>query len=235
MSKQRNNYSPKSKKGYVYILTNRSFPEDLLKIGQTTHTPEKRAWNLYEKHTGVPEKFNVSYKKYVSNCELAEEIAHKRLDNYRLNQYREFFKLPLDQAIKTLEKVVHQIEELYNYQAKSEPALQMFEVESLDDLTSKYTPKPALEEAIERSSQGEFITYDIAKEIIDRHKVGLAAKEKEPAFKRQFSMKKNIFTQEYLYGDMNRYDDKGIPVSWILVIILWTFLIIMVFLVYIFD
>ncbi len=60
----------------------------------------------------------------------------------------------------------------------------MFEVKDLDDLTSKYTPKPALEEAVELSKQGKFITYDIAKEIIDRHKVELAAKVKrELAFR----------------------------------------------------
>ena len=241
MSKQRDNYYPKSKKGYVYILTNPLYPENLLKIGQTTHTPEKRAWDLYEKHSGVPGKFNVSYKKYTSDCVLAEKNAHKRLDKYRTNEYREFFKLPLEQAIIILDQIVTEIEEFNNYREKnikSAPhadGLEMFEVRALDDLTSKYTPKPALEEAVELSKQGKFITFDIAKEIIIRHRKELAAKEKETALKRQFPTQKNIFTQEYLYGDMNRYDDKGIPASWILVIILWAFLIIMIFLVYIFD
>jgi len=101
-----------SKKGFVYILTNPLFPKDLLKIGMTTRTPEQRASEIYEKHTGVPERFVVAYKKMVGNCELAEEIAHNRLVNFRTNEYREFFKIHIDEATKIIDKVCKEVDKI---------------------------------------------------------------------------------------------------------------------------
>lgn len=80
-----------SKKGYVYILINEFYQEDLLKIGMTTRSPEIRSYELYDKHSGVPGKFKVIYKKRVEDCEFAEALIHKNLGEYRVNDYREFF------------------------------------------------------------------------------------------------------------------------------------------------
>jgi hypothetical protein len=100
--------------GVLYILTNPAFSDDLLKIGMSTRSAKKRAWELYENSTGVPIQFEVVYEKHVSNCEAAEEVMHKRLSNYRYNIYREFFKVSLNEAKKIIDCVVHEMEELYS-------------------------------------------------------------------------------------------------------------------------
>jgi hypothetical protein len=90
-------------KGYIYILTNSAYAEDLLKIGMTIRTPEERAMELYK--TGVPAPFIVSYKRSVANCNSAENAIHKRLQNFRINSDREFFKISLDNAKMILDEV----------------------------------------------------------------------------------------------------------------------------------
>ncbi len=90
--------------GYVYILTNPCLPPDLLKIGQTTRTPEERAREI-SRGTGVPAPYNVAYCVAVSRCYEAERAIHKRLHRYRYNRGREFFSLPLDQAKRIVDEV----------------------------------------------------------------------------------------------------------------------------------
>jgi hypothetical protein len=99
-----------SKKGFVYILLNPSFI-DIIKIGKTTRTSEERAKELYQKgKTSIPTKFVVAYENEVSDCDLVESIVHKKLGKYSLNPDREFFNLPLKQAIKTIEGVIADLE-----------------------------------------------------------------------------------------------------------------------------
>jgi hypothetical protein len=102
-----------SKKGYVYILSNPLFRSTLLKIGMTTRTPEQRAMEMYEGHTGVPNNFTVEFKKEVANCEFAEEVIHHRLDNFRVNEYREFFEINIEEAKKIINEVCKDVEKIF--------------------------------------------------------------------------------------------------------------------------
>lgn len=90
-------------KGYIYILINPSLEKDLLKIGRTTRKPEERASELCT--TGVPAQFYVAYDEEVEDCHLAESLLHQKLANYRYDQRREFFKLPLKTAIEIVRQV----------------------------------------------------------------------------------------------------------------------------------
>lgn len=83
--------------GYIYILTNPTFSKDMLKIGKTTRTVEKRVKEL-SAGTGVPTSFEVAYKVKVPNCHKAEKKIHKKLDSYRNSENREFFQMPLEKA-----------------------------------------------------------------------------------------------------------------------------------------
>lgn len=114
------------KQGFVYILSNDFLKENLLKIGMTTRTPEDRARELYETHTGVPGKFEVIYHKEVENCEFAEDLIHRNLSQYRVNEYREFFNIPLQVAIKIIEDVCQDINDIAQkkYQPKIQPVRQ---------------------------------------------------------------------------------------------------------------
>lgn len=91
--------------GCVYILKNPAMP-DLIKIGYTNRTAEVRARELYEGMNGVPKPFVVVH---INDCEEPQEleaIVHERLARYRINDNREFFRYPADDAYQVL-KVLH--------------------------------------------------------------------------------------------------------------------------------
>ncbi|GMR19602.1 MAG: hypothetical protein BMS9Abin36_0197 [Gammaproteobacteria bacterium] len=96
------------KEGYVYILINPALRRDYLKIGMTSRSPEIRAQEI-SKGTGIPAEFHVAYEICVPDCAIAEDIVHNRLDKYRLNDNREFFVMPLKEAINELEDALEDI------------------------------------------------------------------------------------------------------------------------------
>ena len=93
--------------GYIYILYNPTLRANLYKIGVTKRNPEIRARELSAK-TGVADKFEVVYKELVSDCEVVETLIHNRLDEFRWNRNREFFELPLEDAIRRVRDIVQE-------------------------------------------------------------------------------------------------------------------------------
>jgi hypothetical protein len=89
--------------GYIYILKNSAYIADLVKIGCTKKGANIRAKELYT--TGVPEPFHVVYIEDVTDYRKVEKMIHKSLDNYRYNKQREFFKLPIQEAILKVQEV----------------------------------------------------------------------------------------------------------------------------------
>ena len=96
------------KNGWIYILNNPSLPENLIKIGKTSRTPELRAKEL-SVPTGIPSEYKIVYKTEVPDCDLVEMIIHKELDNHRHTDNREFFSVPIKKAIKIVEIVIKHI------------------------------------------------------------------------------------------------------------------------------
>ncbi|MGO7306901.1 GIY-YIG nuclease family protein [Rhizobium ruizarguesonis] len=94
--------------GYIYILFNRAFQNDQYKIGMTTKTGEERAREL-SAATGIPRDFEVLYELLVIDCKRAEQLLHDKLRRYRSAGNREFFQIPLKEAIKALEGVADEI------------------------------------------------------------------------------------------------------------------------------
>ena len=90
-------------KGYIYILTNKSFP-DFIKIGSTMRDPRIRANELTG--TGVPFPYEVEYKIATKNCEILEKKVHTILEKKRVDIEREFFKCSVDEAKKIINEVV---------------------------------------------------------------------------------------------------------------------------------
>jgi hypothetical protein len=88
--------------GFVYILLNPSFP-DQIKIGRTEKGAELRAKQLQT--TGVPTPFILIYDELVSECEMVEHILHVRFAAYRTSADREFFRIPIREAIRVLQEV----------------------------------------------------------------------------------------------------------------------------------
>lgn len=84
--------------GVIYVMINQTMP-NIVKIGKTTRASEERAAEL-SSTTGVPTKFLVAYEVLVSDCDAAEQDIHNRLANFRVNEDREFFSMPLKTAIQ---------------------------------------------------------------------------------------------------------------------------------------
>lgn len=94
-------------KGSIYILKNPAFREtNLLKIGRTERTVEKRARELFT--TGLPDPFHVIYEQDVPECVLAENLVHEELKDYRYRKEREFFVLPAHEAITIVQRVIQE-------------------------------------------------------------------------------------------------------------------------------
>lgn len=103
--------------GYVYVLGNETYIENLYKVGMTTRTPEERALEL-SKLTGTPVPFEVVYARRLSNVAQSESWVHRKLRQYRYSSKREFFKCDLE----TIKSVVDNCDEsrLFEDDKKSE-------------------------------------------------------------------------------------------------------------------
>ncbi|GAA4561180.1 GIY-YIG nuclease family protein [Planotetraspora kaengkrachanensis] len=88
--------TPQHKIGFVYVLTNKAMP-DIVKVGFSSWLPEDRARDLYT--SGVPAPFEVAFRTATSWPEAVERRAHELLSVDRPNPRREFFTVPVDQAI----------------------------------------------------------------------------------------------------------------------------------------
>jgi hypothetical protein len=95
-------------KGYIYVLINPSI-QNVVKIGMTTRDPENRVAEL-SNATGVATPFILVYKEYFENCHLAEKQLHTILEqrNYRVSNNREFFTIPVHEAIKLIQHIKSQ-------------------------------------------------------------------------------------------------------------------------------
>jgi len=93
--------------GYVYILINPSL-KGLLKIGRTKRYSEERAKEI-STATGVPTEFVVAYEQRFADCDIAEARVHQRLHAYRVSGNREFFRLPLKDAIQVILEVAEEL------------------------------------------------------------------------------------------------------------------------------
>ena len=96
--------------GWVYIMINAFYEQDVIKLVLLEETPEIRARQLSE-GTEIPSEFKVAYKRQVYDCETVEGLVHEALHKYRMtgrrnDRSREFFKLPVHNAIDAMSKIV---------------------------------------------------------------------------------------------------------------------------------
>lgn len=85
--------------GFVYIMINPAM-RGMVKIGRTKHASKARAQHLGT--TGVPDDFIVVYDELVTDYELVERRVHQRFADYRYRPGREFFQIPVREAIRGL-------------------------------------------------------------------------------------------------------------------------------------
>ena len=100
------------KQGYdswVYVMSNPSLSDGTLKIGVTHGHPDVRAKEL-STPTSIPEPFKVEYGFNCYGGDDLEKEVFKKLQKYRINPKREFFKISLEEA----KKVIEELGERYN-------------------------------------------------------------------------------------------------------------------------
>jgi hypothetical protein len=89
-----------NKEQYVYVMSNPSFPEDMLKIGWTREHPNIRANDLHT--SGVPTPFIVEFVIITPEGSKVEKIIHNYIKTYRVNSNREFFKISKEELTRIL-------------------------------------------------------------------------------------------------------------------------------------
>lgn len=90
-------------KGFVYILTNKSFRDDWVKIGKSSRPVDIRSKEL--DNTAVPLPFDIYATMQTSKYAEIEKIIHKQIDrltDLRIRQNREFFNVKPAQALDIL-------------------------------------------------------------------------------------------------------------------------------------
>lgn len=93
--------------GFIYILRNPTMDNNIFKIGLTRNNVNERVAQLSK--TSVPDKFYKSQEWNVKDCLKAEKEIHNRLNDYRVDPRREFFKIDYDKAISVIKDVIDEL------------------------------------------------------------------------------------------------------------------------------
>ncbi len=88
---------------YLYILSNPSMP-GLVKIGKTSTSPDRRMAELQS--TGVPTPFILEASLEVNDADKCESSAHRALSKFRVSRNREFFKVSVRDALRSVLPVI---------------------------------------------------------------------------------------------------------------------------------
>ena len=104
--------------GYVYILTNPSFREDLVKIGKSSRPVDVRSKEL--DNTAVPLPFEIYATLKTTKYAKVERQIHKQIDrltDLRIRQNREFFNIAPSVALDIMRDIADLLDdaELYVY------------------------------------------------------------------------------------------------------------------------
>jgi hypothetical protein len=83
-------HKPRSKAGFVYILTNESMP-GIVKIGMTSRNPEVRLREINSATGVLP--FELEAVIASRNAKWTERAVHERLAGRRVTENREFFRI----------------------------------------------------------------------------------------------------------------------------------------------
>ncbi len=89
-------------RGWVYVVSQAAIP-GMIKIGFTLRPPEERARDF--DRIGLPGSFVVEYEANVESPRAVERAVHAELRRRQLCKGREWFTLPVDQAISEIKRL----------------------------------------------------------------------------------------------------------------------------------
>lgn len=94
--------------GFIYVLRNASHHADMFKVGMTRRSATERATEL-SRGTAVPDKFLTVQEWWVPDVRFAERRIHQLLDDYRINDGREFFRAKYQIIRSAIEQIVGEL------------------------------------------------------------------------------------------------------------------------------
>lgn len=95
--------------GFIYVMRSGAHQKDVFKVGLTKRNSETRSKEL-SSSTSSPDQFLVVEEWFVKDCVLAEKIIHQKLDGYRVNPKREYFKARYNIIFSVIDEVITEIE-----------------------------------------------------------------------------------------------------------------------------
>lgn len=149
--------------GWVYVLSNPSFDQDLIKVGMSQNDPALRSEEL--RTTGVPTPFKVEYKALVADHAEVEKRVHADLNRYRNTDDREFFRCPVPMAIQSIKKIADIRYEDSEYAPPHTPSERELQLQAeIDAIDREEAEQLAEEKKIEQERQ---LAEDIKGKIRD--------------------------------------------------------------------
>lgn len=91
--------------GFVYVMRTAAHPRDVFKVGETSRTPTERAQELTRSTSSLDAFLVVEYWQVPDRRRTEKEI-HTRLDDYRVNPRREFFRIQYDELRRIVVDVI---------------------------------------------------------------------------------------------------------------------------------
>jgi hypothetical protein len=92
---------PNSDAGYVYVISNPSLPDDLVKIGFTQRDPSERLKELDQ--AGLPSEYIEHYRIFTKDARQLELRLHKHFAAQRFREDKEFFKVTPHEVYQVLQ------------------------------------------------------------------------------------------------------------------------------------
>jgi hypothetical protein len=89
----------------IYIMRSPSHAANVYKIGSTTRDVASRRGELTSS-TSAPLPFEVLASWRVTDASAVEKKIHEALASFRLSPRREFFRLPLSEIVRTIERIL---------------------------------------------------------------------------------------------------------------------------------
>ncbi|MCR4915596.1 MAG: GIY-YIG nuclease family protein [Prevotella sp.] len=154
-------------KGFVYILTNKSFRDDWVKIGKSSRPVDVRSKEL--DNTAVPLPFDIYATMETCKYAEVERIIHKQIDrltDLRIRQNREFFNVEPAQALEILLDQALAIDDAIIYRYDEGKPWQIYPVkeESRENKKEEKKPqRPPFDFSMVGLTTGDTIIFDALK------------------------------------------------------------------------
>ncbi|WP_322079243.1 GIY-YIG nuclease family protein [Burkholderia cepacia] len=95
--------------GFIYVMRSAAHERDIFKVGLTRRTSDIRSAEL-SRTTGSPDLFLVVQEWAVADCVAVERAVHQRLEKYRINPKREFFRAPYNVIFSAIDETIRELE-----------------------------------------------------------------------------------------------------------------------------